>query len=634
VRLSLSRDDNDGSHLSSAAPFMTGDYSLSAVLVPYVAADYATDWPDLLEHAFTGNVRLEAEHGGWAFDVNVSGAKADPAFERIDVTPTAVTVGGLRLVRGERVRLSLVHATWSFSPGAGRGTDDWPAVQAELTQLELCGSEFYVPAAPPAPPYMPLSFTVSATVDVANVSATLTPLATSQLEAAIALAMGVPSHKVHVSVLQTTTLSVDASRAHNVTLEQWLEEVRSALCTTDRIVEPSCSVQMAAGTRRRRTQQQALPAHEMEEAAAGGVDVAGVTTYALVWTHRPPSVETSALSDSSVGGEAGARLWRLATFGWPVGGAGQQRPAARPRARELAHTTTFRLEIEHAGDETTARLLLNSSLFATGAYARDQHGTTLVEALKTAGLVSDDRAGDLAVLSSVTTAFPPRPPPPPSPPPPTFPPPPPLPQLPSPPPSLTPPYASTPLRPRPGDGSLHDAAPAFATSAMRTADPRAYAASLTESPGQPGRDHGGSKGGTSAMSMQLVKQEPIAGATSSAAGDERAPENGDEGMAFDDSFFLFVVIATCAPSLLLLLLVVAGLSTSDGRRYMYRGDKRYPYRKTSPSEDSIGREGGSWTAARSLLDVPATPSPRGHAASGARGYESESVVSESVVSRS
>ena len=56
MRLSLSRDDNDGSHLSSAAPFMTGDYSLSAVLVPYVAADYATDWPDLLEHAFTGKV--------------------------------------------------------------------------------------------------------------------------------------------------------------------------------------------------------------------------------------------------------------------------------------------------------------------------------------------------------------------------------------------------------------------------------------------------------------------------------------------------------------------------------------------------------------------------------------------------
>jgi len=432
-------------------------------------------------------VRIAAEHGGWAIEVNFTGSKPDPSFEVLRDTPTHVATPGLRLVRGERVRLALLHAVWSYSPGGGRGVQDWPTVQADVSELRLCGRAFFVPNAPPAPPYAPLAFVLSATVDVANVSTSLTPLAASELEAAIAEAVGIPSHKVHVDVLLTSRLAVNASAHLPTSVGAFLAQLRAALCTTHRQLDASCSVELAPGRRRRLPQLTRVPykhkgphSHTGEAKDANDVDavaapVAVADSIEVLWT-RSEGLAVAAPLLVGPGIESSQRE--------PSSPSSLTSGGVRFATTELSRSRRVQWQLEHGGDESEAWKLLNSSTFL-----RDTaHGGALESALASVGLDVEEARRSMATAKTV---YPPHPPPPPSPPPPLPPRQPPQPPqpplklavlLPHPPPTVPSPTVPLPLTSSPSlRASAPHALPQLALAHAQSASPHAPAASTAAS---------------------------------------------------------------------------------------------------------------------------------------------------------
>jgi len=108
---------------------------------------------------FSATVQLEAEHAGWMAIRTVNATATNPRYERLGVHH--IVVGPLALAAGERIAMSLLRGTWSFSPGSGRGVDDWPAVLADVYQvsapshvdLALAVAPFICDLPPPSHPY-------------------------------------------------------------------------------------------------------------------------------------------------------------------------------------------------------------------------------------------------------------------------------------------------------------------------------------------------------------------------------------------------------------------------------------------------------------------------------------------------
>ena len=52
---------------------------------------------------------------------------------------------------GDQLNMTLISATWSYSPGPGRGVDNWYSVQANIADVRMCVTQFQSPAPPPPP---------------------------------------------------------------------------------------------------------------------------------------------------------------------------------------------------------------------------------------------------------------------------------------------------------------------------------------------------------------------------------------------------------------------------------------------------------------------------------------------------
>ena len=190
----------------------TGTYMLGGRLSVYLDADYASAYPDTLAQDFSTTVGLAAEQSAWSAEYTINATATNPRYQRIGLVH--VLDGPISLVAGEHLVFTISHGTWSLSPGGGRGHADWPQVQAESYQMQLC--------------YELHTFLATATVEVANPKASLTPLDASALEAAVATQVGVENSSVSVAMILSTMFEVNVTASINET--QLLDALTAALC--------------------------------------------------------------------------------------------------------------------------------------------------------------------------------------------------------------------------------------------------------------------------------------------------------------------------------------------------------------------------------------------------------------------
>eukprot|EP00966_Prymnesium_polylepis_P166857 3857184-Prymnesium_polylepis.1 len=126
----------------------------------YLDADFSHEGNDIVHtlpadivQDFAVTVRFASPRGLWAFQASMSvSANAPRRHELLGYYP--VFASERFMVGGDQLNMTLVHATWSQSPGPGRGVDDWPYVHTSISNVRMCATELQSPA-PPSPPTSP-----------------------------------------------------------------------------------------------------------------------------------------------------------------------------------------------------------------------------------------------------------------------------------------------------------------------------------------------------------------------------------------------------------------------------------------------------------------------------------------------